>query len=149
MKHLDCVQRDVLEQAASPASLARRSCVTVMMSQPIASAWHTFNTSRGLAHSNSTSGLVLVSSNASDISGTGSRPVSAIRPAKTDTTAPGVVSSARTTVLTCGSDRMAVTFNRRPSAESSRTRASELSALVFVTGILTYTFEPQDPMRTA
>src|SRR5258708_939560 len=45
-----------------PSTFARRSCVTVMMSQPIAAAWQTFSTSRGLAHNNSTLALVLVSS---------------------------------------------------------------------------------------
>src|SRR5436305_599900 len=61
------------------------SLVTVMMWQPMASAWMMFSSSRGLAQISSDRGAAFRISTHSDMIGTGSRPVSAIRPAKTET----------------------------------------------------------------
>src|SRR5262249_22758689 len=66
------------------ASLAMMSFVAVMMWQPISSPWKTLSSSRGLAHSNSAFGLDARCARHSFISGTGSRPVSALRPTITE-----------------------------------------------------------------
>ena len=54
------------------------------MWQPIASAWTTLSSSRGLAQISSARGAARMISSASRMIGIGSRPVSAIRPAKTE-----------------------------------------------------------------
>ena len=54
------------------------------MWQPIASAWTTLSSSRGLAQISSARGAARMISSDSRMIGTGSRPVSAIRPAKTE-----------------------------------------------------------------
>ena len=71
-----------------------------MMWQPISSPWKMLSTSRGLAHSNSAFGRGLRIFSASAISGTGSRPVSAMRPANTETTALVFCASASPTRAT-------------------------------------------------
>ena len=76
------------------------SWVMVMMWQPTESAWRRLSTSRGLAHSSSLRGIVGEDLAAAAISGTGSRPVSAIRPANTETMAAHVPASASWTVST-------------------------------------------------
>src|ERR1700722_9851834 len=68
----------------SPPSLAKRSCVIVMMWQPTASACTRFSTSRGDAQMHSELGAAAMIEIASDMSGIGSTPVSAILPAKID-----------------------------------------------------------------
>ena len=75
--------------------------------------------------------------------------MSAIRPAKTDTTAPGLSTRASATVRTWSRVRMAVTLRCSPSADRSLTSAAELSPRVFVTGILTKTLGPHEPMSRA
>src|SRR5208282_1986724 len=62
----------------------RTSEVTVMMWQPISSAWKMFRSSRGLAQTSCELGSGAINSSADFIRGTGSRPVSATRPAKTE-----------------------------------------------------------------
>src|SRR5699024_2653393 len=57
----------------------------VIISAPTSSAWMTLMTSRQLAHNNFTPFLLCVTSAASFINGIGSTPVSAMRPANTDT----------------------------------------------------------------
>ena len=84
VEHLDRLQRELLEVLAERASLASTSLVQVMMWQPIASAWTTLSSSRGLAQISSARGAARMISSASRMIGTGSRPVSAIRPAKTE-----------------------------------------------------------------
>ena len=71
------------------------------------------------------------------MSGTGSRPVSAMRPANTDTTDGAPPSSACATSRTWSSVQMAVTFSFTPAADSSLISARADSRLVLVTGILT------------
>ena len=57
-----------------------------MMWQPMASAWKMFSSSRGLAQISSALGPVAQQlARAAAMSGTGSRPVSAMRPANTET----------------------------------------------------------------
>ena len=58
-----------------------------MMWQPTSSAWKMFSSSRGLAQSSSAFGFAAQICAASRMSGTGSTPVSAMRPAKTETMA--------------------------------------------------------------
>lgn len=58
---------------------------TVMISHPQASAWNTFKSSRQLAHSSSILGLLAMVLRAFDMIRVGSTPLSAIRPANTDT----------------------------------------------------------------
>ena len=61
--------------------------------------------------------------------GIGSRPVSAIRPAKTETTWPGPPCEAAATVSTWATVISAVTLRWTPSAESSRITSSLEHAL--------------------
>ncbi len=56
VEHLDRLERELVEVLAEQVELASRSWVTVMMWQPIASAWKTFSTSRGLAQISSARG---------------------------------------------------------------------------------------------
>ena len=131
------------------ANFASTSFVAVMMWQPTASAWKTFSSSRGLAQISSAWGRACNSSTARFISGTGSRPVSAIRPAKTETNAPTSSARLSTTRATCSSVRIAVTFSFTPAAESRRTRESLGSPRVFVTGTFTKTFSPHEAISIA
>ena len=93
----------------------------MMMSQPTSAAWTMLSSSRGLAHSSSIrrpAARQMLS--ASRISGIGSRPVSAMRPANTETTDGAPPSSARATSRTCSSVQIAVTFSFTPAPASSR-----------------------------
>ena len=63
--------------------------MTVITWQPIASAWTTLSSSRGLAQISSSCGYGFSTSSASLMIGIGSRPESAMRPAKTETNPPG------------------------------------------------------------
>ena len=91
-----------------------------MMWTPTSSACRMLSTSRGLAHSSSSFGSWASAASASVISGIGSRPVSAIRPAKTETTWPGPPSDAAATASTWAVVISAVTLRCTPSADSSR-----------------------------
>ena len=71
------------------------------------------------------------------MSGTGSRPVSAMRPAKTETTDGAPPDKALAVPLTCSSVQIAVTLSFTPLAASSATSGSADSRRVFVMGILT------------
>ena len=109
-----------------------------MMWQPIESAWTMFSTSRGLAQISSTCGRRARSSSADAIIGTGSRPVSAMRPAKTETYPPGppASQSRRVRDLVEGHQRRDVQLDA-VSARARRTDAAAVVPSVFVTGILT------------
>ena len=112
--------------------------VTVMMWQPIASAWKMLSSSRGLAQISSTFGYGRSSSTAAAMSGTGSRPVSAMRPAKTETQAGAPPASAAPTSRTWSSVSIAVTFTLTPArGERADQRRTDGSPRVLVTGILT------------
>ncbi len=67
-------------------NFAKTSWVAVIMWQPTASAWKIFKSSRGLAQISYARALVLKTFTASAMRGIGSLPVSATRPANTDTT---------------------------------------------------------------
>ncbi|HFB2048029.1 MAG TPA: hypothetical protein TECP_00375 [Hyphomicrobiaceae bacterium MAG_BT-2024] len=75
--------------------------------------------------------------------GSGSTPVSAIRPAKTETIAcaPGTIASA--TISTCFGVKTAVIFRIMPSLDKALITSPANTPLVLVTGTLTFTFEPQ------
>ena len=74
---------------------------------------------------------------ASAMRGTGSTPVSAMRPAKTETIAGVSGSSALTTSRTCCSVRMAVMFSFTPAFERRSISGIDDSFFVFVIGIFT------------
>ena len=80
-----CRARTRRGRGRGSAVASRISSVTVMTWQPIASAWTTFRTSRGLAQISSRCGCGARRSSASVMIGIGSRPVSAMRPANTET----------------------------------------------------------------
>ena len=69
------------------------------------------------------------------MSGTGSTPVSAMRPAKTETTEGTAGLSASATPATCLSVRIAVMFSFTPCFASSLMSGSEDSPREFVIGI--------------
>src|SRR5450755_12778 len=121
----------------SSASFFSRSCVTVMMWTPRLSACRTLRISRGLAQSSSSSGYGAIVSSAAFIIGTGSRPVSATRPANTEMTAWQPPASVTVTASTWLSVMSAVTFTWTPEPLSSRTTAAVLFPRVSVTGIFT------------
>src|SRR5438874_5227328 len=102
-----------------------------------------FKTSLGLAHSNRAFALPETIRAERRMIGIGSRPVSAIRPAKTDTMAGTEGDRISTTAATCCSVISAVTFTLTPAATRPRTSGMDDSPLVFVMGILTNTFWPQ------
>ena len=81
--------------------------------------------------------------------GTGSRPVSAMRPANTEMHERAPPRTASTTSWTCRSDMTAVTLSLTPSCDSRRTRLALDSPRVFVTGILTKTFSPHAAIARA
>src|SRR2546427_13291553 len=101
-----------------------------------------FKTSLGLAHNRRALGFPDTSFAERRIIGIGSLPVSAIRPAKTDTMAGTDGDSTSATAATCCSVMMAVTFTLTPAATRLRTKEMDESPLVFVIGILTNTFWP-------
>ena len=74
------------------------SCGTVTMWQPLCSAWKMLSTSRTLAQSNSALGWSARIARLARITGIGSTPVSAMRPAKTETTEGTAGLSAAATV---------------------------------------------------
>src|SRR5581483_8368438 len=108
-----------------------------MIWQPHWSAWKMFSNSRGLAHKSSAFGFDFMIVRHSDIRGTGSTLVSAIRPAKTETIAGVFTASALVTSLTCCSVRIAVTFRAMPSCDNVEINAQVDWPFVLVTGILT------------
>src|SRR5205807_22577 len=75
--------------------------------------------------------------------GSGSMPVSAMRPAKTETKQGAPPFTASTTPCTCSSVNSAVTLSAIPSCDSFFTSGNALWRLVFVIGILTETCLPQ------
>src|SRR6185312_15436716 len=81
-----------------------------MMWQPIWSAWKMLSNSRGLAQISSWLGYGFIISTAADISGTGSRPVSAINPANPDNQLGIKSAKAAETSRTCESVKSAVTL---------------------------------------
>ena len=92
----------------------------------------------GLAQSSSSAGKGFKISSACRMSGTGSRPVSAILPANTETMAPRLDWRASATVCTWLSERTAVTLSRSPSlAKRADQRGPQLVPAVSVTGIFT------------
>ena len=108
------------------------------MSQPIASAWTTFRISRGLAQISSTCGYGASSSSAAAMIGIGSRPESAMRPAKTETKRAWPSGEPARGVSTCASVISAVTFTLTPSAEQPLRRpAPSCSRRVVVIGTFT------------
>src|SRR5271157_463605 len=101
-------------------SFERMASVTVMMSTPISSAWTTLSNSRGLAQSSSIcSSMARQIDRAAFMCGTGSRPASAIRPAKTDTIEGSPRRRAWHASHTCSSVKTAVTFTLTPRRERS------------------------------
>src|SRR2546425_12351931 len=102
-----------------------------------------FRTSLGLAHNKRALGFPDTSFAERRIIGIGSLPVSAMRPANTDTMASTDGDSTSATVATCCSVMIAVTFTLTPAATRSRIKDMDDSPLVFVMGILTNTFWPQ------
>ena len=117
--------------------------------QPTASAWNTFSNSRGLAQISSAFGRPRSSSTERVMTGTGSTPVSAIRPANKDTNDATVGESTFAISATCDSVRMAVTFNCTPAFASRDTSGAAGSPRVFVMGILTNTLSPHDAISSA
>ena len=114
------------------------SGVAVMMWQPQASAWTTLSTSRGLAQSSSAFGSGFrIAATDSVISGTGSTPVSAMRPANTET----MVRARRIGGLRDHLDLLERQdrrdVEREAFAESLRMSGAADSPLVLVIGILT------------
>ena len=71
------------------------------------------------------------------MTGTGSMPVSAIRPAKTDTIVRDEGLTAAATVSTWSSVSIAVTLSEKPSFDSREISGPADSPLVLVIGILT------------
>src|SRR5262249_21418366 len=123
-------------------SFLSRSWVTVITWQPISSACTTLSISRGLAQISSRLGCGAIISSARHISGTGSRPVSARRPAKTEMNLDEPAASHSAAQATWSSVSSAVTFRWMPSAARRRSRSRERSPRVFMIGILTYTESP-------
>ena len=81
-------------------------------------------------------------SSASRMIGTGSRPVSAIRPANTEMQLGAPSATAAVISLTWRSVNSAVTLTCTPSALRSRITSASDSPRVVVTGTFTYTFAP-------
>ena len=108
-----------------------------MMWQRIWSAWTTLSSSRGLAQMISMFRCGATTSSAAFITGSGSVPVSAMRPAKTEMMDCGPPASARAMVCTWAIVRMAVAFTFTPRPASRATSGAESSPRVLVTGILT------------
>src|SRR5712692_7656421 len=107
------------------------------------------NTSRGLAHSSRALGFPESALAERRMIGTGSLPVSAIRPANTDTIAGTEGDKTSATLITCCSVISAVTLTLTPAATNARTNGMDDSPLVFVMGILTNTFAPQPDITSA
>src|SRR3546814_3506163 len=110
-----------------------------MMWQPIASAWTMFSSSRGLAHSSSAFGRDRRMSRHWVITGIGSRPVSAMRPANTDTIAGVGGSRASATAATWAGGMSAVTFTTTPALDKAATGAPIKMHAVYVTGTFNLT----------
>lgn len=110
------------------------------MSHPHSLAWNKFNTSRTLAHNSSAFGNSSSSTLLAVMIGTGSLPVSAMRPAKTETTAGTSRCKTAATLLTCFNVKIAVTFNWTCSSASSLINGIDDSPRELVIGIFTYTF---------
>ncbi len=83
------------------------------------------------------------------MTGTGSTPASAMRPAKTEMQEGAPSATAAVIVSTWAVVNRAVTFTFTPSSESSRTSAASDSPAVVVTGTFTYTFSPHEEIRRA
>src|SRR5579863_6374037 len=97
-----------------------------------------FSTSRGLAQITSVAGDVAARYRTlSATIGIGSRPVSAIRPAKIDTSDGAPPESAAADAATCRTVKTAVTLIRTPSWDKRRVRSAVGRPAVSVTGILT------------
>ena len=109
---------------------------TVMIAQPDSCAWKMFSTSRVLAQSSSALGWPYNRAPHARSNGIGSTPVSAMRPAKTETTDGTAGFSASATSATCVSVSRAVTFNFTPAWPSSRMSGRHESPREFVIGIL-------------
>jgi hypothetical protein len=86
-----------------------------------------FKTSRGLAQMSSSPGKAERISTDAAMSGIGSTPASAIRPAKTETKLDAASAKASATVRTCRVVINAVTFSLRPSATRSRISGPDAS----------------------
>src|SRR6266536_1783011 len=117
-----------------------------MIWQPTSSAWKMLRSSRGLAHSNSALGRFASASRHSRMCGIGSIPVSAMRPANTETIAGVSRLSVSATSATCAMVMTAVTLSKIPSRDIRRMTGPVNWPLVVTTGILTYTFRPQAAM---
>jgi hypothetical protein len=125
------------------------SFVAVMMWQPIASAWKMFRSSRGLAQMSSAFGRARMTFTDSAMIGTGSRPVSAIRPANTEMIAESPGRRHSVTCFTCSRESNAVTFSFTPALDKRSMSGPENSRFVFVTGIFTFTFFPHEAISSA
>jgi hypothetical protein len=114
--------------------------VTVMMWRPMASAWKMFSSSRGLPQISSMFGVARINSSAAVMIGTGSRAVSAIRPANTRCIDAPHASPARSRTDRA-SRRRRIDLDAAPREPANQVVLG--CRLVFVTGIF-ITFSPHD-----
>src|SRR3546814_12172352 len=116
-----------------------------MMWQPIASAWTMFSSSRGLAHSSSAFGRDRRMSRHWVITGIGSRPVSEMRPAHTDTIAGVDGLRASATAATWAGVMIAVTITTTPGLDNTTNGTTMKLAAVSDPGAFTQTQGPKPP----
>ena len=108
-----------------------------------------FSSSRVLAQSTSAAGLAAAFLTDSSINGSGSTPVSAMRPAKIEMILGVVALTASTTSSTCAGVKIVVMLILMPSAESLRTSSAVDSPSVVTHGILTYTLSAHEAISRA